>query len=353
MRNSCFNIGKDIFHEKSIFKKIDFLIKSNVCFVKDENYNLFLEELSFLDDNYSHNELEEKIANLTYLEFNQFVIDEVSKTVSQLLDDNKNEQSFYGILLREKFKSKLLLSHNPESKEKLVKKHLKKALKTIKNSFDFNLHSIGMVNENLSVNLLPLIAESLFNNYHIPSNDNENNCNINYMIKKDALRHIFPLGEPQLNMYESGENFLLIMDMLNFIDELKQELKKIEHYIVVKKEASGSNYNIQNLIDEINRFPLVFKDAYSCELFLYTLSHIKTTNSMVFSYFYEIFKEEKHFDKKVFKDRSYFQFIKSVYGKNEIRIRKNLSEKRYDTYLDHYKKCKNYLDKQKANETNL
>ena len=352
MSNHYYNYGKDLYLEKSIFKKIDFLINSGVCFIKEENHTPFIDELSFLDDNYSHNELREKIASLNYLEFNQLVISEVSKTVSNLIHENTNEQSFYGVLLREKFKAKLLLPHDLKSKKKIIKKHLKKALKTIKNTFDFDLHSLGTVNEDLSVNHLPIIANSFYDSYFLCPDDTYYNENINLKVKKDALTHIFPPGNPQLNMYEIGEKFLLIMDMLNFIKELKQELKKIDHNIIARKEANGSNYNLQNVNNDINRFPLVFKDAYSCELFLYIFSHLYTNKPILFSYFYEIFKY-KHFKKKGFRIKYYFEFLNSVYGSNEKRVRPILSNDKYDFYINRFKELKIDFDKEKASKINL
>ena len=344
MRNSCFNFGKDLFLEKSIFKKIDFLIKSDLCFVKDENYNLFLEELSFLDDNYSHDELEERIAHLTNLEFNQVVVTEVSKTVSQFLYESSSEKTLYGILLREKFESKLLLQHNEKSKKKLIKKHLKKALIAIGNTIDYDLNSSFAVNEFLTIKALPIISESIYNSYFLCPDDTHYNENINFKVKKDFLRHIFPLGEPQLNMYEIGESFLLIMDMLNFINELKNELIKLDHNDIVKKEATGSNYNLQNVSDNINRFPLVFKDAYSCELFLFIFSHLNTKTPILFSYFYEIFKSD-HFKKRGFRKKYYFEFINSIYATNEIRVRPNISNDKHSSYINQYILFKDSFDK--------
>jgi hypothetical protein len=141
------------------------------------------------------------------------------------------------------------------------------------------------------------------------------------------------------------------MDMLNFIEDLKAEQKKVDHISLLNKDAAGSNYSIQNVLNGINRFPLLFKDAYGCELFLYIFSSQNLKNSMLFSYFYDVFRTNNHI-RKTKKPKPFLDFINVVYGLNEDRVRKDLSNKVLGGHVNTYINFKIFFDNEISSKTN-
>src|SRR5690606_13078629 len=115
--------------------------------------------------------------------------------------------------------------------------------------------------------------------------------------KYDCISHAIPGGSdfPNPVIYRTGCGCLYIYQLLNSLQYFKDELKKLEHKSLTSKGAEGGRYSLECVINGENRFPHVFKDAYSCELFLFVLSDYLTVSEMVFSYYHEIFKNDNCF----------------------------------------------------------
>tara|TARA_R110002050_G_scaffold57866_7_gene130298 strand:- start:93224 stop:94078 length:855 start_codon:yes stop_codon:yes gene_type:complete len=246
----------------------------------------------------------------------------------------------HGFSIVEEYKSLLIICLNIKEKKKLTKKYLKRLAKEI---YDFCVHDdFVYLNDKAITNkeMLIFLIEKYYNDfmveldsYSIDELDNMYEKDVLNIysservdLKTDVIAHLtsFRCGTPSVQNYKSAESFVLLYDMLNIIDYLKDELKKIDHLLLTKKGASGSNFSFENVINKENRFPQVFKNAYYCEFFLYILSFELKPKPIVFSYYFEIFKRQKFFKKNV-QISNYIDFINNVYGLNEIRLRKELS----------------------------
>lgn len=342
------NLIDDFLLTDSLLEKINLLLKHNVCSIKEGYNKEFKDKLNLLDSldikGYNH---EKCIAEMECLVFNQSIIDEVGDTISDLLIKNPNEMSSCGIGVREKYKRNLLACVNSDLKEKLILKTLKKGVKKLGEICEHDLNFFISANESLTLDNLPILAHQFYLGYREQCVENK------IIINEDVIEHVAPPSpDLQLNIYKVGESFLMIQDFLNLIKLLSSDLKALKHGDLIKQGLGNSRYNIQNIIDKKNRCPQVFKDAYSCEFFIYFMSFEKIDNSILFSYCYDIFKSDGLIKRKM-KPKYYLQFINSLYGLNEIRIRKNeISTKRHGEIVNQLIKSKKDFDKEIANETN-
>lgn len=126
--------------------------------------------------------------------------------------------------------------------------------------------------------------------------------------------------------------------------------KEIEKLKTPKKtEIENTLYNLENIKSNYNRDKKVFKSPYGCEFYIYLMIEVKYyEKQIVFSYFFEIFKENKLLNNNI-KTKDYLSFINNQFDLTETRLRKKLSNKIYNEYISFYLKCEKEF-KNKANE---
>ena len=326
-----FNSINEFLTTESIVDRINMLLNKGICYVSSENIIPFEKELKEHDSKL--NDDIDFICNLKYLDFSSEVKKELINTLRELLylNDKKRTMSFYGSDLRASFSSKLLLCHNSKSRKKLIKKYMKKALKHINNVVDFELGCLFEVSENLNKDTLDLMLDHYYEHALYPNEAivrQKYDCGedldlINRdKVIKDILNHVAsPYTDVNILVYEHGYNFFEIQDMLNLIEELKKELIKIDCATSKNAGVPKSEYNVQNVRDKKNRHPLLFKNAYGCELFLYVLGHYDLKKPIIFWYFYDIFRTYKYVSKAK-KPKPFIDFINEIYGLTEDRVRR-------------------------------
>jgi len=322
-------IDPNIYYNMSIYEKIDLLLKNNVFYVDEKDWNEFAESFAWLDYKEVPSHLHcEEIAGNDYLKINRVVLKEISQIVINDLKKVPHPKSLIGIEIKKDYNASLLAAPTTKLQEKTINKFLKTSVKEIKELSEHDPHICFDISENLNKKTLYEIIDNYYN--IVLDLDNYEGL---IELKKDVIAHVCPPGpNPCIVMYESGVSFLNIHDLLDTIDLLKEELVKLNHKKEDFKKATDSNYSIKNIVTEKNRFPRVFKNAYSCELFLYALSFETAIKPIHLSYYFDIFKSQKMLAKNI-KPNQYLQFINSVYGLNEVRIRKNLTNRKYDFFV--------------------
>lgn len=325
-------IGLEKYNNKSIIEKINLLLCNAAFFVYIHEKEEFMESLSLIDlKNLKESEHDKEIINILQLKYNQNIVDEIYEVVISDIKKHSFPKTYNGCELIDNYNLELMSSINSKMKLKIIGKKLKKTIKSLNYFCRFETPLEIDINEHLTQQNLYTIIEEFYKN-------TDNFCSIDYTpileLKGDVITHLTaPCNEPDILMYKSACNFMVIDDYLCFIDFLKNELIKEQHLQLTVIGTDGSKYYIDNVIKKENRFPLVFKNAYTCELFLYTLSFILNPKPIIFSYYFEIFTRFNYLKKNV-KISDYLAFINSVYGLNESRIRKELPNRKDDLYVN-------------------
>ena len=78
-------------------------------------------------------------------------------------------------------------------------------------------------------------------------------------------------------------------------------------------------------------------------MFFFILSFYQIEKTIIFSYFFEVFQYNKGFKKNI-KPSDYLMFINNSFGLSEVRIRKDLSSKKYNNSVNSFLKFKNMFD---------
>jgi hypothetical protein len=360
-----FNSIKDFWTTTTITDKLQMLFDKSICLVYEKNLLLFEVELGEFDSN-----LDKQIdflSRMEYLDFDNQVKREMVDSFLHLINSTNNgaSQSFLGVELRSNFKSKLIICHNEIARYKLLKKYMKKALKRIKNIVQFDLNMFFEVNENLNYNNLNSLIEIYYEHHLLDGNSiRDYNKDSNAIIddvaylenKEKVIRDLITYVAPEvpvldITMFDAGYEFFVIRDMLNLIEEFKKELIKIDHNTSKNGGVYRSEFNIQNVLDKKNRRPLLFKNAYGCELFLYVLGQYDLKKPILFWYFYDIFRTYKYISKAK-KPKPFIDFINEIYGLTEDRVRRELSNKILDDHINSYKKLEKLFKSEINSKTN-
>jgi hypothetical protein len=141
------------------------------------------------------------------------------------------------------------------------------------------------------------------------------------------------------------ESAYLLIPLLNHC----LDFINIDNGFINKHEPT---YNISNVSTEMNRYPLVFKNAKSCELAIYIIDKKHPETKMGFSNYYHVFKRMELFDKKRLKPINYFDFIRYVFDEKIGRLREPLSNKAEYKLEEDFKKIGQEFDKEIANKIN-
>jgi hypothetical protein len=339
-------IGIDNYCNKSFFEKIDLLLNNNVFYVREDEWNLFIANLKESEGNVNSGFLEDDdcIATLSYLRINEDITTEITNVVIGHLKESKGR--FLDFELTEEYKAALLTVVDTAHKEEIIKSYLTKASKLIMDTF-YDYGSFFGFKEDFSNSDLYEKIDFYYNEllnsidfYHSSSDEMPEWLVDHYFkLKKDVISHVAPGGVANLNprTYETACGFIFLHELIDTLEFFKKELRKLNHKIATIRGANNSIDSIGNVLNNKNRFPLVFKNAYSCELFLFTLSFYLEPKEIIFSYHFEIFKNQGFLIKNI-KKLDFLKFINGVYGLNERRIWKNLSTKKYNYYVNQLKK---------------
>lgn len=319
-------IGINNYYDKSFFDKIKLLFKNEVFHIEEGDIEDFNESLGLI--NFSilkETEHEKEIINIFQLKFNQKIVEEIGEVVISNIIESSFPKTHIGYDVMDEYNLEIMTAINPKMKEELITSYLKKTVISLSEFCFFETPFSFNIDENFNKEKLCFIIEAFYNNI-------ESFCEIDdtpiLELKEDVITHVTPPSyDPDIMMYRTAINFMVINDYLFVIEFLKKELIKEQHLQMTIKGAYGSNYSIENVLNKDNRFPLVFKNAYTCELFLYSLSFILNPKPIIFSYYFEIFKRFHYFKKNI-QISAYLAFINNVYGLKEIRVReKELSSK--------------------------
>ncbi|WP_405294733.1 hypothetical protein [Algibacter sp. Ld11] len=326
-------IGLDNYYDKSLVEKINLLLVNGVFNVSEKDWKDFnlIVKSRINDPFYGESSDDKIIANLPYLRVNPSIASEIELIVSSSFSISVFEYE-----LKEEYEGRLLASINIKHKEKIIHEILLEISGLLQDELKWGLSIFQDANENFDrVELLKKVdfyyndllgCVDFYGDNEMSEQLHEEFVNF----KIDCICHVVPGGPDFSNplLYLTASDFCYINRLLNTLEFFKNKLRKINHNQVV---VGDSNYCIEKVINKENRFPLVFKDAYSCELFMYTLSFVLDPKPIVFSYFFEIFIMRKYFKKNI-KHSHYLAFVNKVYGMSEVRIRKELSNKIIDLY---------------------
>jgi hypothetical protein len=347
-----FNYAGELCYVKSLVEKIDILLEKKICYIDEEEFEFFIRELiDFIELEKEEGNSDDIITKMDYLTFSPTLHRQLAENIETLLINTTNEQSFLGSKLKTEFEEMFDLAFDLKNEKKIIKKYLKitktflkGVISTVQIS-DFHKYLSNMNLPDLALGFVYILAAD--RDVNLPSCSEKRS-----LLRRDCLNHVRPpAASPELIMYDIGQAFLIIQNLNNFYDFLKNKLARVSHIEIRKKDAQDSNYNIGNVSNQNNRFPLVFKDGYCCELFLYIFSNYKLNSNIIFSYYYEVFKDNKLF-KKNLKIQDYLDFINIVYNLKEKRIRKELSTKKLNSHINSYIKFKKSFDKETASEIN-
>ncbi|WP_299548483.1 hypothetical protein [Seonamhaeicola sp.] len=386
-------IGPEGYYEVSFIELLNSLLENDVYYVFESDWDLFIEKVhsishfdieklnplgnkfynqekgkqnfeyeSWSRSEYNTIDFSMEIAQLPGIKIKNEVLVEMGEFVVSSLSKYKTGSTPLGFRIEEEYNSLLITCSGVKDKKKLIKKYLKhtaKELYHLCNYCDFEflkdktITDKGHLKDLVTCYYIYLMPELNSVEDDFFSYVNEETVVIEERIhdrfaddlsqvKTDVVAHLtsFRCGDISITNYESANMFVLAYDMLSLIEYFKGELKKIKHQVESLKGASGSNYSIVNVADDTNRFPYVFNNAYSCELFLYSLSFLSSYQEILFSYYYELFDNQNLFRKNM-QLSHYFDFVNNVYGLNMIRIRKNLSSDKYDKHLSRFIRHKN------------
>ena len=165
--------------------------------------------------------------------------------------------------------------------------------------------------------------------------------------------HEYPLFEFKKNFFKEFENdihkFFVYEYCMFQIKKLKAQDDDGHSKKQSKNDTKYEGYNIKNVVDNINREPLVFKNAYSCELFFYIFNKSDFQKVVIFSYYFAIFKRENRFVKKM-KPRYYLNLVNKVFSLRLNRLRNDLSMKKEAEIINSYLKLQKNFDAQLPNK---
>lgn len=340
-------IGWTNFFNKPVFEKIDLLLNNNVFFVSEKDWDDYISYLkSHIKelDSINYSECDIYISKTPYLQVNRSVISEISDKIRYSFKNNPEYHSIIEIELKEDYSCDLLGVINRETRESVICKYIEKTVKEIKSCCDYDLNGYFKATEYLNeIDLGECVEEYLdyivFENRESGLFEEEKQ-----KLFRDIIAHVTPLSDLDHPLaYHIASSFQTLKSLLRTLDYFKNELKRNKHEEIVQKGANGSNYSIKNIHDEKNRFPKVFVDAYACELFLYIKSFSSVIKPITFSYYYSIFKNNKYLSRKV-KPSYYLEFINSVYGLKEVRLRTDLSLKKENNHINDLIKLKKDFD---------
>lgn len=88
----------------------------------------------------------------------------------------------------------------------------------------------------------------------------------------------------------------------------------------LKKTTLKEDFSFENIIT-INRYPLVFKDARSCEFFFFVVHTLKPKTNSDYSHYYLVFERLKLLKTKGIRPKYYWDFLMIEFGLPPLRFR--------------------------------
>lgn len=133
--------------------------------------------------------------------------------------------------------------------------------------------------------------------------------------------------------FEKAYRFIPILkDVLKFLHTSKKELIKF-----------NLNYNLENVLKKVNRFPHLFKDAVHCELFFHSVQFLPINNIVDWSYLFEILETDLAFRKNI-KQNHYIELVNKSYDKDLKQLRTDKSDPKLNKLSNLYRENKNTFD---------
>ena len=133
--------------------------------------------------------------------------------------------------------------------------------------------------------------------------------------------------------FEKAYRFIpMLKELLQFLRNLKNEFIKFD-----------LNYNLENVLKKVNRFPHLFKDAVHCELFFHTVQFLPINNIVDWSYLFGILEIDQAFKKNI-KKNHYIDLVNNSFDKDLKQLRTDTSGAKFDKLFNLYRENKNTFD---------
>lgn len=133
--------------------------------------------------------------------------------------------------------------------------------------------------------------------------------------------------------FEKAYRFIpLLKELLQFLQKSRNEFIKF-----------NPNYNLENVLKKVNRFPNLFKDAFHCELFFHSAQFLPINNNVDWSYLFEILQVDQAFRKNI-KPHHYLGLVNKTYNKGLKQLRTDTSGTKFDKLFNLYRENKNTFD---------
>jgi hypothetical protein len=143
------------------------------------------------------------------------------------------------------------------------------------------------------------------------------------------------------NFIEYWIDWLYIHQIENYSENLINSLKYETKSELIKIQQK---YSLDYIDTNYTRFPAVFKNPKSCELFFYFLAKNGFSDDVDFSVYYEIFKKD-HFKENI-TSREYRNLVKGEFGVKLKRLRSDFSSEKYTSFVKAYIKAKREFDEE-------
>ncbi|MCF1190095.1 hypothetical protein LRR18_00750 [Mangrovimonas sp. AS39] len=331
------------FWEKMSFKqKITYLLENKVFYVDEED----LEDFNDLIDLYSQKIAKEKsnynvdsyISQISYLKWE---VDTSKHLKNVILKATKPKKYFfhYDLLeIHESYLSDLQTSDSFQLKKDLIAQSINKLNTTLTHFWNFELSEFSHLDKlpphkAIEIILDKIYCSPLYNDLDFIDESPNKLCDV---VRKDLITALYT-STSAYDHFEMAHYVMRLIAIHKTLIDMKSEYQKNE---IAEKHFKGENLmNESNLNSNENRYPFVFKDSFSCELFITMTQQNHKILPIDFSYYFDIFLKNKHFIKNI-KYTNYKKFTLDFYGIKLDRRRDNLSNEKYNDFINIYIKSK-------------
>lgn len=335
-------IDFDFWKKMSFQQKITYLLENEVFYVDEED----MEDFNEIVHLYSMKLSEEKNSSIeesyiTEIRYLKWKVDTSKHIKNAILIAKKVKKYFfhYDLLeIHESYLSDLQTSDSFQLKKDLIAQSINKMNTVLTHFWNFELSEFSYLeklphHKAIEIILDKIYCSPIYNDFDFIDECSNKFCD---MVRKDLITALY-MGTSYYDHFEMAHYVMRLITIHKILIEMKSEYQKNE---IAEKHFKGENLmNESNLISNENRYPFVFKDSFSCELFITMTQQNHKILPIDFSYYFDIFLKNKHFIKNI-KYANYKKFTLDFYGIKLDRRRDNLSNEKYNDFINIYIKSK-------------